>query len=372
MSLIEALNEWKSEMKITTKVPILALAIIITLFLIISSIQYRVMRDALYSTWLNNVTETSKGVAKYAAEWLDTKLVIIDMMAYAISKNYSIAQLQNVMDTPLLKDQFVLIFGALEEDGKPISNTPSWNPGADWDGRKRAWYSQARDAERAVFTPPYNDSATGRLLISAVAKIEDHKTFMGAFGGDIELQTIADVINEVDFNQKGYAFLLDKNGTIISHPNTNLNGKRISTIFAIRAPETGKEFIKTTAEGADVLLKFTPLKLKEKDTSLMIGVAIDPKKIMAETDTFKIIALALALIGTIVTSLVLYFVLNRLLLKPLVALTKSADKLSLGELNVEINGTERNDEIGLMATAIERMKASITFAIKKLKKEQAP
>ncbi|PID72416.1 MAG: hypothetical protein CSB34_02365 [Desulfobulbus propionicus] len=356
-------------MKITTKVPLIAMAIILTFFIALSAIQYKIVRDSLYSTWLNNVTETSKAVAKYAAEWLDEKLVIIDMMAYAISENYSMMQLQNVMDNPLLKEQFVLIFGALEEDGKPISNTPSWNPGATWDGRKRAWYTQAKAAEEAVFTPPYNDSATGRLLISAVAKIEDQGFFLGSFGGDIELQTIADVINEVDFNQKGYAFLLDKDGTIISHPDTTVNGKDINTVFAIDAPKTTAEFIETTEKGKDVLLKFTPLKLKKRNTPLMIGVAIDPEKVMEETDTFKLLALILTLAGTFVTSFALYLTLNQMLLKPLVKLTESADKISLGELNVTIDGTERNDEIGLIAKAIERLGVSISLAIKKLKKK---
>ncbi len=325
-------------MKITTKVPLIAMAIILTFFIALSAIQYKIVRDSLYSTWLNNVTETSKAVAKYAAEWLDEKLVIIDMMAYAISENYSMMQLQNVMDNPLLKEQFVLIFGALEEDGK-------------------------------VFTPPYNDSATGRLLISAVAKIEDQGFFLGSFGGDIELQTIADVINEVDFNQKGYAFLLDKDGTIISHPDTTVNGKDINTVFAIDAPKTTAEFIETTEKGKDVLLKFTPLKLKKRNTPLMIGVAIDPEKVMEETDTFKLLALILTLAGTFVTSFALYLTLNQMLLKPLVKLTESADKISLGELNVTIDGTERNDEIGLIAKAIERLGVSISLAIKKLKKK---
>ncbi len=355
-------------MKITTKIPLLAMAIILIFFFVLSSIQYKVVRDSLYSTWLNNVTETSKGVAKYAAEWLDEKLVIVDMMAYAISENYSMMQLQNVMNNPLLKDQFVLIFGALEENGRPISNTPDWNPGSEWDGRKRAWYTQAKTAEKAVFTPPYNDSATGRLLISAVGKIKNKGVFAGAFGGDIELQTIADVVNEVNFNQKGYAFLIDRNGTIISHPDPQVNGKEINTAFAINAPEITEEFIKTTEKGKDILLKFTPLKLKNRDTPLMIGVAIDPQKIMEETDAFKLLALVLTLVGTFVTSFVLYLTLNQMLLKPLLKLTESADKISLGELDVKIEGTKRNDEIGLTARAIERLGVSVSLAIKKLKK----
>ncbi len=321
-------------------------------------------------TWLNNVTETSNSISKYISEWLDGKLTLIDMMADYIAKDYSAEQIQYVMNNPVLKDEFVLIFGALETDGRPISNTPSWNPGYAWDGRNRAWYSQAREAENAVFTPPYNDSATGRLLISAVGKIMARGTFKGAFGGDIELQTIADVINEVNFNQKGYTFLLKENGVIVSHPDKAFNGNAIDTVFEIDTPDITTEFIETTSKGEDVLLKFTPLKLNNRDTDLLIGVAIDPDKIMAETEQLKWISIASSLLGALLTSLVLYLVMSRLLLKPLVGLAKSADDISHGKSNVKIDGVERNDEIGLVAKAIKRMAVSINLAIERLKKQK--
>ncbi len=357
-------------MKITFKVPLVASFIILGFFFTLNSIQYRVVRDEIYTTWLNNVTETSNSISKYTGEWLDSKLALIDMMADYIAKDYSAEQIQYVMDNPVLKDEFVLIFGALETDGKPISNTPSWNPGATWDGRKRAWYSQARNAENAVFTPPYNDSATGRLLISAVGKMMQHGEFKGAFGGDIELQTIADVLNAVNFNQKGYTFLLKESGVIVSHPNKSFNGNTINSVFAIDTPEIKTQFIETTSGGKNVLLKFTPLALKNNDTDLLIGVAIDPHKIMAETEQLKWISIVSSLIGALLTSFVLYLVMSRLLLKPLVGLAASADEISLGKSGVEIDGIDRNDEIGLVAKAIQRMAVSINFAIEKLKTQK--
>ncbi|PIE43910.1 MAG: hypothetical protein CSA50_02840 [Gammaproteobacteria bacterium] len=357
-------------MKITFKVPLVASVIILVFFFTLNSIQYRVVHDAIYTTWLDNVTETSNSISKYISQWLDGKLTVIDMMADAIARDYSAEQIQYVMNNPVLADEFVLVFGALEADGKPISNTPSWNPGATWDGRKRAWYSQARSAERAVFTPPYNDSATGRLLISAVGKIMDQGKFKGSFGGDIELQTIADVINEVNFNQKGYTFLLKENGVMVSHPDKTLNGKTIDTVFAVDRPEITAEFIETTGDGKDVLLKFTSLKLNNRDTDLMVGVAIDPEKIMAETDQLKLISIVSSLLGALITSFVLYLVMARLLLKPLVGLAKSADEISHGKPGVEIGGVERNDEIGLMAKAVQRMAVSINFAIERLKTQK--
>ncbi|PID43060.1 MAG: hypothetical protein CSB48_07105 [Proteobacteria bacterium] len=354
-------------MKITIKIPLVASAIILAFFFVFNSIQYTVMRDAIYATWLNNVTETSNSVSNYIGEWLNGKLNIINMMEHYIAEDYSAEQIQSVMDNPLLKKEFVLIFGALETNGKPVSNTPGWNPGATWDGRKRDWYTQARSANKAVFTPPYNDSATGRLLISAVARIMDHKKFKGAFGGDIELQTIADIINEVNFNKKGYAFLLKQNGLIVSHPDKTFNGKTIDNLFAISVPEVRDGFIETTGNEENILLKFTPLQLDNKESDLMIGVALDPEKIMEESEQLKSLSISLFLLGALITSLTLFLVMRQLLLKPLVALSKSAEEISHGNLDISIEGVEREDEIGLMAKAIHRMSMSIKFAIERLK-----
>ncbi|MDT9156098.1 hypothetical protein RSW20_25515, partial [Escherichia coli] len=77
--------------------------------------------------------------------------------------NYSPEENQRAFDTPLLKNEFILVFGALDADGKPIKNSADWKPSPDWDGRKRPWYATGKASNQAVLTEPYVDSTTGEI-----------------------------------------------------------------------------------------------------------------------------------------------------------------------------------------------------------------
>lgn len=355
-------------MKISQKVPIVASVIVIVAFTIFSWFQYNMVRNALYEKLESNITETSAVLTNQITNWLNGKLALIDMMAGYISVDYSPETVQEVMDNQLLKNEFSLIFGALELNGKPISNTPTWAPPAGWDGRKRAWYPLARSQKRAVLTDPYADSATGDILISAVANIEDQGAFKGAFGGDLSLKTVSNAVNTLNFNNTGYAFLLNSNREIISHPDSSLNGKQLNALFTKDEPSLGTDIQELELNSNAVLVRFSPLEgLDSKEW--LIGVVLDKNKAMAEADTLKLMAVIGALVSALVSSLVLYFTMARLFLTPINNLIKIADEISLGKLDVKITETERKDEIGALALAIDRMGVSIQHAIKRLQKK---
>ncbi len=357
-------------MKITLKVPLVTSLVTAAFFTTFSMVQHKIGHDELYEMWRVHAIEVSQGLSEYIGEWLGNKLLLIDMMTDQIDQDYTEAEIQKTMDAPLLKKEFVLIFGALEKDGKPISNTPSWNPGEKWDGRLRGWYQQARTARQAILTPPYNDSATGRLLVSAVSKITDRGKFKGALGGDIELSMITDALNQINFSNKGHAFLLDNNGLIISHPNTTFNGKTTNTVFHIATPKVSTEFIEASLMGEETkLLTFTPVTIRGKNSNLMIGVALDSQEILGKLKESRNITLVIILLGSLITSFVLYFIIKSLLISPLTKLTNAVEELSLGKSNIEIEATERKDEIGVLAQAIHRMRVSLDFVLKKLKQD---
>ncbi len=355
-------------MKITLKIPLVTSLITAAFFTTFSMIQHKMNHDELYEMWHVHVTEVSQGLSEYIGEWLGNKLLLIDMMTDRIDQNYTELEIQKTMDAPLLKKEFVLIFGALEKDGKPISNTPSWNPGETWDGRLRGWYQQARTAKQAILTPPYNDSATGRLLVSAVSKITDQGKFKGALGGDIELSMITDALSHINFSNKGRAFLLDDNGLIISHPNNTFNGKTTNTVYHIATPDVSTEFIETSGERTQ-LLTFTPVTIRGKSSNLMIGVALDSQEILGKLQRSRNITFVIIVLGSLITSFFLYFIIKFLLITPLTKLTNAVEELSLGKSNIEIEATERKDEIGVLAQAIHRMRVSLDFVLKKLKQD---
>jgi methyl-accepting chemotaxis protein len=74
------------------------------------------------------------------------------------------------------------------------------------------------------------------------------------------------------------------------------------------------------------------------------------------------------LLVTLVTVVVVGYLLALRLSTPIRNLTVIADEISRGNLTAEIRETERNDEIGALARAIERMGVSLQMAFDRLRK----
>lgn len=73
----------------------------------------------------------------------------------------------------------------------------------------------------------------------------------------------------------------------------------------------------------------------------------------AQTNSTVMIMIIIVVIGMIV-AVVLGLFISRMISKPITHLVKSAEKIADGDLNVEID-IERKDEIGMLASAFERM-----------------
>ncbi len=335
-------------MKIAHKVGLAAATVLLLTVSILSWMQLSQVRDALRSQTTAAITETSSTLAKQIENWLNAKLDIIDLMAQSIDSQFSPEQVQQVFDLPLLKDEFLIIFGGMEsQNGRRITNDPSWNP-PGWDARQRPWYHQAMNADHAVLTEPYADFATGDILISAVARISDNGRNEGAFGGDLSLKNVADAINVVDFNGAGYAFLVADNGNIISHPDAALNGKSLEDLFEGHRPDFTSSITTYALDGQPHWVSFTPL-TNLQGSKWHIGVVLNEAMVMAKADSLQWQALLISVLGVLI-SLVLLVLLMTSLLKPLNGLHQSLKDINGGQGDLTKRlPILRRDDFGLVA-----------------------
>lgn len=335
-------------MKIAHKVGIAAATVLLITVSVLSWMQLSQVRDALRSQTSASITETSSALARQIENWLNSKLKLVDMMAQNISNQYSLEQVQRVFDTPLLKEEFLLVFGGLEsQNGRSIGNDSSWNP-PNWDARQRPWYTLAKHADRAVLTEPYADSATGDILISVVSAIRTNGQFQGAFGGDLSLQNVAEAINLIDFNGAGYAFLVAESGNIISHPNADLNGQSLNTLFEGVNPALTPSI--TSYSLADQLhwASFTPLTNLQGE-KWYIGVILNEAMVMAKADSLQWQTLLISVFGVLI-SLALLVLLMSNLLKPLGGLHQSLVNINGGQGDLTKRlPILRQDDFGLVA-----------------------
>ena len=315
-------------MKVTGKVVLVSSLVLVLAISSLSFFQYKELNTTLRDHSSSSIQESSDALAQQITHWLNGKLEVIDYTAQVIDANYSEQTIQRTMNTPLLKDNFLLMFGGLATNGTAISNDPSWKP-TDWDARKRPWYDVAKFANNAQITEPYEDSVTKEMIISVVANYSDKGNFKGAFGGDLSLKTVSDSLNTLNFNSAGYAFLLSENGNIISHPDSKLNAKNYSQLFAGNSlPLSVNTTQEITVNGSNLWVTFTPLK-DLRGMKWYIGVVVDADIVMADAKKLGWSALVGGLISFILGILLLTAVMKKIL-RPISHLSESLIEINSG------------------------------------------
>ena len=104
--------------------------------------------------------------------------------------------------------------------GHPMVMNNGWVPEADYVEEERVWYVGALTAEDFNITEPYYDARTGEYCITFSKMVQSEQgEFYGVFAIDFYLDVLTDILGE-GYSDTGYAFLVDKNGLIIDHPNS--------------------------------------------------------------------------------------------------------------------------------------------------------
>lgn len=219
-------------MKISVKVPLIASVIIITAFAVFSFFQYHSVRRAMIQEVDSSVHETSVALSHQIFNWLTGKLAMVEMMAETVSGDFSLGTINKTIRNPVLRDKFILVYGAMASNGDFYSNSLSWAPPEGWDPRVRPWFKQAKAVgEGAVLTEPFLDVKTKEMICSTAAAFNKQGSFKGVMACDLSLKTVSQAVNTINFNHTGYAFLINVEGKIISHPDTSFNGKAMGALF---------------------------------------------------------------------------------------------------------------------------------------------
>ncbi len=92
----------------------------------------------------------------------------------------------------------------------------------DLDPTTRGWWIDAQAAGHLIYTEPYQDFATGSMIISATIpyKCEGHTCAVLA---DISLDELLNIVNGISTDRSIESFLLTQTGDVIVHPHNDFN-----------------------------------------------------------------------------------------------------------------------------------------------------
>ncbi len=213
-------------MKISYKIGIFSILIALLPMIVVSGIGYvkshKMLLDgqmksseqsvnAVYSQLIAKIEETKK-ISHFLTESIEIHGVDAGFKAFhSVASNY-----------PDFKN---LYFGD-EATGRFLI-TPSVDLPEDYDPRRRPWYTITND-KSPVVSAPYLDAASGATTVTLSKAVFKDGKKIGVVGIDFNFGEIAKQINEIKIGETGYLFVLYKDGTTLTHPNTKIIGKNLT------------------------------------------------------------------------------------------------------------------------------------------------
>lgn len=205
-------------------------------------------------------------------------------------------------------------------------------------------------------------------LVLATPLKEKGKRAFGVLAIAMTLTEISEKIASSSIENTGFAFLMDEFGKVIAHPNQEFTNKRedFSTHPAYLKLTPGQSSrVSFIEDGKKVVGVVTPIK---QGWSLVVQQNYD--EAFAEIEHANQQALIL-FIATLVLSLLVAIIVSRRLANPIRRLTDVADDISRGSFKTEIDDVHRNDELGDLARAVERLGISVKLATERLMKQSS-
>ena len=138
-----------------------------------------------------------------------------------------------------------------------------WEGPPGWRVDTRPWYIETERSEDGFnVSSPYYDDQTGLYCITLSQIVYgQNEEFLGIFAIDFYIDRLIEVLGE-SYTRNGYAFLVDRNGIIINHPNkkyemsasrmTDINGTEYQRAYAsdnvVRAYDYNNTWVACLAE----------------------------------------------------------------------------------------------------------------------------
>ncbi|KAB0545491.1 chemotaxis protein, partial [Pseudomonas palleroniana] len=163
-------------------------------------------REALH----RNLQATGQLLGANLDSWLAGRILLIEGAAETIAANPTPQNIGAILSQDIIAKTFIASYVGLEDSRFFIHPERVMPDG--YDVRQRAWYKDAARSLEPVLTEPYIGAGIDYLIMTQAAPIKVNGKAVGVLGASLSLEQLAKIINAVDLNGIGYAFLVSDDG----------------------------------------------------------------------------------------------------------------------------------------------------------------
>lgn len=168
---------------------------------------------------------------------------------------------------------------------------------------------------------------TGDPIIIIATPIYLNGNQSGVFYGIKDGSSISKIADEINYGKTGYGYIINDNGTVVGHPNSNLVLEQYNVIEASKqdfSVEELADLIKTQVflresgsgdylfNGKNIVSGFSPV----QNTSWSIIIAVEESEILSDVNNLRNILINL-IIGSILLGIIITFFVSKSISTPI-------------------------------------------------------
>lgn len=349
-------------MRFSQKIVAASSALLLIVILLLSIQQLSTVRSEVESLVNSILKEMVAGVKNTITSEMTSKKALAQSMTEVLELDpENRTYVKNVLEKPKLKSSFLAVGLGYDSNGTVVENDDGWEPGADYDPRKRPWFVDAKRVGKLTVTDPYVDVSTKKTIISIGTPVYENGQFKAAMFYDLELTKLAELVNSINLFDAGYLFIVTADGTTIAHPDTKNNGQKLATYLPQVQLKEGTQRI--DIDGSPFMVNFTLV----PSENWYIGAIIDESIAFAAVSDLRNSSILYTVIG-LVLSVIGLSVLIKVLMRPLGALNEAIQDVASGQgdLTKRLN-TNTDKEFAELAKGFNSFTETLQHQIKQSK-----
>ena len=232
-------------------------------FTTLTVVSYYTAQSKTIELVVQNQRQILKDVKSTLDTFFDNNYQTIEKIAGTLDKldsNRSGIDVTLAQGKAMANKEIALVYAGFEDGAMFRSNGKNQTPKDGYDPRQRGWYKLAQQKRAVTFSDPYMAASLGEMVISFVSPIRG-----GVAATDV---SIAELSKEITKNSKtdySYVFVMDKDGTIIIHPDKDSINKKPEVTQKLIEEYKAKKFDDnglipyTNSKGEHLFADFLPL-----------------------------------------------------------------------------------------------------------------
>lgn len=269
----------------------------------------------------------------------------------------------------------------------------------DFDITKRPWFVKAAPAQNPsrapVWSDPYLDAAQNGLVVTgSVPVFGPGGDFRGVAAMDFQLKRITSLVANIQVGKSGYAFLIDKNKTLIAMPSagyadlgitpdafplgqpldqskapTQIPAQFWSILARMSSGNSGLESIEFNGEQRFVVYRPVP------EVGYNLAIIVPAKELLSGSTAAKqqlalssrntLFLSSFIVLAILLVSIIAALIIGNRLSRPLGELTHTAEEIANGNLEAKAE-VRSEDEIGVLAMTFNAMTSRLRETLQDL------